>query len=336
MGPPQGHRCTVSGRMAARHSGYRPMVGRGSQTEGKNVVGDPEQPVGAGERLPGTPEPDRFWTGVGGLALAGDEFGEAGHQPVFLLHGGGQTRHAWKDTGERLAAAGYQVVSLDARGHGDSAWDPEADYGYETMAADIALVAAEFERPPVLVGASMGGICSLVGIGEGRVDASALVLVDIAHRTNPKGVARIREFMDAKPDGFDSLDEVADAVAAYQPHRARPKNVEGLAKNVRLTPDGKLIWHWDPAYRAQRSSIDQRHRARRMTRCARNLDVPVLLVRGGLSDVLTEEDAHAFLELAPHAEYANVTNASHMVAGDRNDVFGDSVIEFLERVVAAD
>ncbi|MCP5026937.1 MAG: alpha/beta hydrolase [Actinomycetia bacterium] len=296
-------------------------------------MGNSEEPTGAGERLPGTPEPGRYWTGLNGVALAGDEFGPVGHQPVILLHGGGQTRHAWKDTGEKLAAAGYHVVSLDARGHGDSAWAPDEDYGYETMAADIALVAAGFGRPPVLVGASMGGICALVGIGELLVQASALVLVDIAHRTNPKGVARIREFMDAKPDGFESLDEVADAVAAYQPHRPRPKNVDGLAKNVRLAPNGRLRWHWDPAYRAQRSSIDQRHRSRRMTRCARNLDLPVLLVRGGLSDVLTEEDAHAFLELAPHAEYANVTNAAHMVAGDRNDVFGGAVVEFLRRMV---
>ncbi len=289
--------------------------------------------MGPGERLPGTPEPGRYWSGINGVRLAGDEFGSSGHQAVILLHGGGQTRHAWKDTGEKLAAAGYHVISLDARGHGDSAWDPEADYGYETMARDVAIVASELDQAPVLVGASMGGICSLVGIGEGHVEAAGLVLVDIAHRTNPKGVARIHQFMDAKPDGFESLDEVADAVAAYQPHRPRPTNVEGLAKNVRLAPDGKLRWHWDPEYRAQSSSIDQRHRARRMTRCVRALDhLPVLLVRGGLSDVLTEDDAQAFLELAPHAEYANVTNAAHMVAGDPNDVFGGAVVEFLERV----
>jgi hypothetical protein len=61
--------------------------------------------------------------------------------------------------------------------------------------------------------------------------------------------------------------------------------------------------------------------------------LPTLLVRGGLSDILSEEGAREFLELCPHAEYVNVTDAGHMVAGDRNDIFANGVIEFLSRTV---
>ena len=57
-----------------------------------------------------------------------------------------------------------------------------------------------------------------------------------------------------------------------------------------------------------------------------------LLVRGGLSDVLSEEGAQAYLSLVPHSEYANVGEAAHMVAGDRNDVFVAAVLEFLSKV----
>jgi hypothetical protein len=64
--------------------------------------------------------------------------------------------------------------------------------------------------------------------------------------------------------------------------------------------------------------------------------LPTLLVRGGLSDVLSEEGAREFLHLAPHSEYVNVTGAAHMVAGDRNDHFGEAVIEFLARNVPVD
>ncbi len=71
----------------------------------------------------------------------------------------------------------------------------------------------------------------------------------------------------------------------------------------------------------------------RLGRAADNLELPTLLVRGGLSDVLTEAGARSFLEQCPQAEYVNVTNAAHMVAGDRNDIFADAVIEFLERTV---
>ena len=120
-------------------------------------------------------------------------------------------------------------------------------------------------------------------------------------------------------------------IAAYQPHRPRPKSLDGLAKNLRLGDDGRYHWHWDPRFR--RGRRDLKAREERLLACSRNLDLPTLLVRGGLSDVLSEEGAAEFLELCTHAEYVNVTGAAHMVAGDRNDIFATSVIEFLQRVV---
>ena len=56
-------------------------------------------------------------------------------------------------------------------------------------------------------------------------------------------------------------------------------------------------------------------------------------MRGGLSDVLSEEGAQSFLRQCPQAEYVSVANAAHMVAGDRNDIFADAVLQFLLRVV---
>ena len=133
--------------------------------------------------------------------------------------------------------------------------------------------------------------------------------------------------MGQKPDGFDSLEEVADAIASYQPHRQRPRNLDGLAKNVRLGDDGRYHWHWDPTFRGGTATSPKR--SERLEACARNLTLPTLLVRGGLSDILSEEGARSFLELCPHSEYVNVTGAGHMVAGDRNDIFAGAVIEFL-------
>ena len=115
--------------------------------------------------------------------------------------------------------------------------------------------------------------------------------------------------------------------------RAR-RNLEGLAKNVRLGEDGRYHWHWDPRFRSGERDLDQRQK--RLEACARALSLPTLLVRGGLSDILTEEGAREFLELCPHAEYVNVAGAAHMVAGDRNDIFADAVIEFLGHNVPLD
>ncbi len=290
--------------------------------------------MSAGTRLPGTPEPMHFWQGAGGVRIAGDSWGNPNGPLVLLQHGGGQTRHAWKGAGERLGAAGYHAVAFDARGHGDSDWAPDGVYGQDIMVEDLkCVVAALGDRRPVLVGASMGGGTSLVAVGEDHVDATALVIVDIAPRVEPQGVDKIQAFMSRKPEGFSSLQEVADAIAGYQPHRTRPRTLDGLAKNVRLGADGKYRWHWDPRFRAGKRDLEKRRV--RLEACARSLTLPTLLVRGGLSDVLSEEGAQEFLKLCPRSEYVNVTGAAHMVAGDRNDIFGNAVIEFLSRVVPA-
>lgn len=292
--------------------------------------------MSAGERLPGTPDPMHVWDGAGGVPIAGDSWGDPSGRLVVLLHGGGQTRHAWKGAGQTLGEAGYHAVAFDARGHGDSGWAGEGNYGADLMVEDLRRVVASAGdgRPPILVGASMGGGTSLVAVGEAKLDTAALVLVDMAPKIDPEGVQRIQDFMSQKPEGFDTLEEVAAAIASYQPHRPRPRKLDGLAKNVRLAPDGKYRWHWDPERRRGHNAGQAEYR-RRLSDCADRLTLPTLLVRGGLSDVLSEEGAQSFLIQCPHAEYVSVKDAAHMVAGDRNDIFADAVIGFLRRVVPA-
>ena len=291
--------------------------------------------MSAGERLPGTPDPMHRWHGSGGVSIAGDSWGDPNGPLILLQHGGGQTRHAWKSVGENLGQAGYHAVAFDARGHGNSDWAPDGVYGQDIMVEDLLCVIEQLGgKRPVLVGASMGGSTSLVAIGEDHVDATALALVDIAPRIEPEGVDKINAFLKYKPEGFDSLEEVADAIAAYQPHRTRPKGLSGLRKNLRRAADGKYRWHWDPRFMTLHRDTDKY--SARLNACAEVLKLPALLIRGGLSDVLSEEGAQHFLGLCPHSEYVNVTGAAHMVVGDRNDIFGDAVIEFLSRTVPVD
>ena len=272
------------------------------------------------------------WQGANGVTIRGDAWGDPNGRVVILQHGGGQTRHAWRGAGETLGNAGYYAIAMDSRGHGDSDWAEDAAYEPEMNVQDLlAVVDSIGAQQPILVGASMGGSTSLLAVGTGRLHAAAMVMVDIAPRIEPEGSDRIKAFMDQKPDGFDSLDEVADAIASYQPQRTRPRNLDGLAKNIRLGSDGKYHWHWDP--RRRNRTWDMSEYRQSLERAADNLNLPVLLVRGGMSDVLTEEGAQSFLQQCPHAEYVNVTGAAHMVAGDRNDVFSGAVVDFLHRVV---
>lgn len=288
--------------------------------------------MSAGTRLAGAPQPMHMWTGPSGIALAADTWGDPGGPLVILLHGGGQTRHAWGETGARLGEAGYFAVAYDARGHGDSGWSPDGDYSLDALAQDLQCVIDSVNGArPVLVGASLGGATSLVAMGEGLVDASALILVDIVPYTEPAGVDRIRAFMRQRPEGFDSLEAVADAIGEYRPSQSRRRSPEGLAKNVRLGDDGRYRWHWDPRFIER--PLDIRGRHERLSACARALSAPTLLVRGASSDVVSEKGVREFLALCPHADHVNVAEAGHMVAGDRNDRFGRVAIDFLLRNV---
>lgn len=274
-------------------------------------------------------------TGANGVQLVGDAYGHPEDPAVLLLHGGGQTRHSWGGTAATLARKGFYAVSADLRGHGDSDWDPDGNYGFDMFQVDTESWCELLGRPAV-VGASMGGMAGLWTEGS-RAAAGldpagrALVLVDIAHRTEAAGVQRIISFMTGRPDGFASLDEVADAVAAYTPHRPRPANLDGLARNVRLGADGRYRWHWDPAFMdpdRPRSNTE----AGIFGEHARRLRIPVLLVRGRMSDVLSDEAAHEFVSLVPQARYVDVGDAHHMVAGDKNDTFTDAVVDFLDSI----
>ncbi len=269
-----------------------------------------------------------------GLTLAADAYGPDDGPPVVLLHGGGQTRHAWDGTARLLGAKGWRAITVDLRGHGDSDWSASGDYGLDDFAADVRAVAGAQARPPVLIGASLGGLSSLVAIADAPdpdAVAAGLVLVDVAPRLETAGITRIADFMLGHLDGFASLDEVADAVAAYNPHRPRPTDLSGLRKNVRQRDDGRWYWHWDPQFLQGGRTDEPRSFTNedRLEFAARALRLPTLLVRGRQSDVLSEEGARRLLSLTPHARYVDVGDAGHMVAGDRNDVFNDAVVAFL-------
>ena len=280
--------------------------------------------------------------GRDGNRIVADEAGDPADPPVVLLHGGGQTRHSWGTTLGAVAARGWRAYAIDLRGHGESEWAPDGDYTLDAFAGDVLAISRKLDQPPALVGASLGGIASLAAIGEHTDEtvARALVLVDVAPRIEEQGRMRIGLFMmEHMEAGFASLEAVADAIQAYNPHRPRPTDLGGLQKNLRRGDDGRWYWHWDPAFIGGRLGSPDETRSsivdpERLGKAARALTIPTLLVRGRVSDLLSEEGAQELLELAPHAQLVDVAGAGHMVAGDRNDLFNDAVVRFLESIRA--
>lgn len=274
-----------------------------------------------------------------GLELEADAFGDPEAPCVLFQHGGGQTRYAWGGTAAALARQGWHAITLDLRGHGASGWSADGAYALHDYARDAITVAEAVGQPPVLVGASLGGISGLLAttLTEGAAFAG-LVLVDVTPRMDPEGVQRIAGFMtEHMHEGFASLDEAADAIARYLPHRPRPPSTEGLRKNLRLGEDGRYRWHWDPMFMTTREEgPSSLLNADTLCDAARALTLPTLLVRGRMSELVSEDHAQEFLEMAPHARFADVSGAGHMVAGDRNDAFTEAVVDFLDELRAND
>jgi pimeloyl-ACP methyl ester carboxylesterase len=282
--------------------------------------------------------PESFITsGVGGIRIAADRLGDPTAPAVVFLHGGGQTRRSWGRAAAAVAERGWQAITVDFRGHGESDWSTDGDYRVTSFAGDVLEILRHLPPRPVLVGASLGGFTAMLLAGEISPDTvRAVILVDIVPHMDPSGATRIHSFMaDRMTSGFDSLEEVADMIQEYNPHRERPSDLDGLRTNLRRR-DGRWYWHWDPKFIDGTSAhppievteVDRLHAA--VEAILRN-DVPMLLVRGQMSDLVTKERADEFLSRFPEIEFVDVSGAGHMVAGDRNDAFAEAVVDFLAR-----
>jgi non-heme chloroperoxidase len=263
------------------------------------------------------------------LTLVATEGGAHCPELVVFLHGAGQTRHSWRATVSAVAAAGYHVLSLDLRGHGDSEWAPGGDYCSDAFIGDLRQILQELGKPAVLVGASMGGLVALMMVGESDPEwVRGLVLVDITPRVEPAGRARVLGFMQSNPEGFDSVEAAAEVIDGYMPHRPQRKDLSGLRRNLRQGADGRYYWHWDPAFfedpHATHADPEQRY-----ARAAARVSIPTLIVRGERSELVSEESVRHVRELIPAAQYLDISGAHHMVAGDSNDVFTAAVVDFV-------
>ena len=265
--------------------------------------------------------------------IIASEWGDNMNPLVIMLHGGGQTRHSWKGVAAKIANLGFYVIAHDLRGHGESFWDSNGDYTFDAHRDDLVKIIQQLGKKANLVGASLGGMISLslAGHEEESKHCSGLIMVDIGMRPNDEGSDRIVEFMRSGAKGFASVEEAADAVSGYLPHRERPKDISGLKKNLRLKEDGRYYWHWDPLFLTDRTGMGEvrEERFKQLENSAKRITVPTLLVQGALSDILTNKEKEEFLNAVPHAKLAEIQQATHMVVGDKNDIFAEAIVDFL-------
>ncbi len=274
-----------------------------------------------------------YFTTNKGIHLAADMWGSDKLQPVMFLHGGGQNRSSWGEAARVIASEGFYAITVDLRGHGESDYAPDGDYHIDNFVDDIDAVILDLPAPPVLIGASLGGIIALIAAGERKTPVKSIVLVDVAFRVTNQGASRILTFMRRYANGFESLEKATEAISLFLPHRKNTTDKAGQGENLnkylRKKNDGRYYWHWDPQF-LETLKVEEIANAQRLINAARHINVPLLLLRGMLSDIVTEEIARELLEAVPRAKRVDIPGAAHTVPGDSNSQFINAILTFLK------
>jgi pimeloyl-ACP methyl ester carboxylesterase len=225
----------------------------------------------------------------------------------------------------------YRCVALDQRGHGDSEWSPVVDYGADTQRKDIEGFIASIQlRTPVLIGQSMGGLNSIAYAIQHSREIKGLVVVDVGPEINAAGAQRIREF--ASTPELDSPDEFLVRAVKFNPLRDPAVLKRSLFYNLRQTPTGK----WTLKHDQRRASEDAARIAaaqrERIARDIKEIACPTLIIRGALSEVLTDEGAEKFARSLPNGRWVRVENAGHNIQGDNPSGLLDALNPFLREI----
>lgn len=273
--------------------------------------------------------PEDHHTIVGAMRFHYLDWGGNGH-PILYLHGGGINAHTW-DVVCLMLRERYHCIALDQRGHGDSEWSPAIDYGVATQVGDVqGFIEKLGLANPVLVGQSMGGLNSIAYAIRHSAKMKGLVVVDVGPEINSAGTQRIREFS-STPE-LESLEAFLERAVKFNPIRDPRVLRRSLSYNLRQLPTGK----WSLKHDQRRASDDSwriaAEQRERILRDVSNISCPTLIVRGGKSDVLSDDAAERFVHMLPHARWVRVDNAGHNVQGDNPRGLLDAMNPFLREI----
>jgi esterase len=253
-----------------------------------------------------------------------------GGPPLLFLHGGGLNAHTW-DVVCVMLRDRYHCIALDQRGHGDSEWSPVVDYAVETQLGDIEGFVEQLRLDnPVLIGQSMGGLNSIAYAVRHSREMRALVVVDVGPEINPAGTQRIREF--ASTPELDSPEAFLDRAVKFNPLRNPAVLKRSLYYNLRQTPAGKWALKHDQRRASEESAGIASAQRERLAGQIRQISCPTLIVRGALSDVLTDDAADRFARSLPKGRWVRVEKAGHNVQGDNPAGLLDVFLPFLREV----
>ena len=238
-------------------------------------------------------------------------WGDAEPELVFL-HGGAQNAHTWDTV---ALALDKPLVAIDLPGHGHSAWRDDKAYRPQQLAGDVTYAIDQLApKASTLIGMSLGGLTALSVIAETPTVADRLVLVDITPGVNQEKAEPILSFISG-PETFASFDEILERTMAYNPTRSRSSLRRGVLHNAMERDDGTWSWRYDLPIGERVDDLETRFA--NLWDAIDALEAPLLLVQGGLSGVVDDDDVAELRRRQPLARVLVVEEAGHSVQGDR-------------------
>jgi len=263
--------------------------------------------------------------GAGGISLHAFDWGGDG-APVLFLHGGRLTARTWDYVCLGLRGCVHSVA-LDLRGHGDSGWSD--DYGIDAHVADIGAVLDALAWPKAhLVGMSLGGMAAAHYAVSAPQRVASLTTVDVGPGIVFESTARVREFF-GKIKPSDGLDAIVDAAMQMSAAGDRERIAYRMAALMRRSASG--VWAWAHDSRRPVDFAELLAKAETMTEAAELLAAPCLVIRGGRSQVFSDEVAARFAARFADGEWAAVPDAGHLVQEDNPAGLIDVLTEFWSR-----
>jgi pimeloyl-ACP methyl ester carboxylesterase len=261
------------------------------------------------------------------------EWGDPSAPAVLLLHGGNQTAHAWDLVSLHLSDR-YHVYALDQRGHGDSEWVRDQDYGPHAMADDaLGFIRQQGIEAPIIMGHSMGGgVTMTLAVREPRLPR-ALVFVDTGPTVDAanEGAQEIRNFIAANVE-FDAIEDFVERVQAYDPFRPREHMERTARYNLFRRFDGKYVSKSDRVLHNVERPMPPDALQRPTLEAVSVISCPTLVIRGEFSRVLTRERAEAFARALPHGRWVEVARCGHNVQTQNTAGFLEAIRPFLEEL----
>jgi pimeloyl-ACP methyl ester carboxylesterase len=257
------------------------------------------------------------------------DWGGSGH-PLLFLHGGGINAHTW-DVVALMLHQRYHCIALDQRGHGDSEWSPAIDYGVETQVCDIEGYVEQLGlEHPVLVGQSMGGLNSIAYAIRHGAQMKGLVVVDVGPEINPAGTNRIREF--ASTPELDSPEAFLERAVKFNPIRDPAVLRRSLYYNLRELPNGKWALKHDQRRAAEEVAARATAQRERLSGEIGRIECPTLILRGAMSEVISDAGAEKFARSLPKARWVRIEQAGHNIQGDNPRGLLDALNPFLREL----